>query len=298
MSAPRARARALWPALRTPRWVALGLGPRSSSSPAVAGPTAPRRRVGRRRSADGHRPPDERPHRAARHPRRRPEPELAGRSPRHAGSCRAPTRSGSPAARTIWSSADVWDSGKVDSDDQTDVVVRRPRPTAATRTCGRSRCGTVRSRPPCGATPPPSRPVSSTRPTGATPTGSAGPPSGEVDRWTDYTADIDFDIDKLALGVSPGPRTPPTRTCGRFDRRRHRRPEVPPPQARQRRLHAARQQADHRHHVGPAAGGHAPPVRHGRRQHHHHPPRREPDRPAHRRDVREGLRRLPPGSPM
>ena len=96
-------------------------------------------------------------------------------------------------------------------------------------------------------------------------------------------------------GVHPGRRHEQRLHVADLDGRRHRGAEVPPAPAGQRGLRAARQRPDHEHHLGPAARGHAPPLDRGRRQHHHDPARRRADRPAHRRHLRAGLRRLPPG---
>ena len=99
------------------------------------------------------------------------------------------------------SSADVWDSGKVGSDDQTDVVYGGPDLAAATRYVWQ-----VKVWDGAGAASEWSEPA--TFETGLLDAADWGDAEwigksahGEVDRWTDYTADIDFDIDQLALGV-------------------------------------------------------------------------------------------------
>ena len=69
--------------------------------------------------------------------------------------------------------------------------------------------------------------------------------SGEVDRWTDYTADVDFDIDKLAMGVFIRAKDTSNAYMWQISTADGTAPEVPSAQARQRRLHPARQQADH-----------------------------------------------------
>ncbi|GAA4702720.1 family 78 glycoside hydrolase catalytic domain [Nocardioides conyzicola] len=98
-------------------------------------------------------------------------------------------------------SADVWDSGKVTSDNQTDVVYGGPDLTSGTRYVWQ-----VKVWDGSDAASAWSEPASFE--TGLLDAGDWGDADwigksagGEVDRWTDYTADIDFDIDQLAVGV-------------------------------------------------------------------------------------------------
>jgi alpha-L-rhamnosidase len=97
--------------------------------------------------------------------------------------------------------ADVWDSGKVASDNQVDVVYDGPDLTAGTRYVWQVKVWD-------GADVASDWSAPATFETGLLDSGDWGDAdwigksaNGEVDRWTDYTADIDFDIDQLALGV-------------------------------------------------------------------------------------------------
>ncbi len=96
---------------------------------------------------------------------------------------------------------DVWDSGKVASAEQADVVYGGPALTAATRYVWQVRVWDGGDHASAWSDP-------ASFETGLLDAGDWGdadwiakPAGGEVDRWADYTADIDFDIDQLAIGV-------------------------------------------------------------------------------------------------
>lgn len=97
-------------------------------------------------------------------------------------------------------SADVWDSGKVASDEQVAVAYGGPELVSQTRYVWQVRTwdgtdtASAWSEPAVFET----GILSAGEWQGDWITKSA---AGEVDRWTDYTADIDFDIDNLAIGV-------------------------------------------------------------------------------------------------
>ncbi len=98
-------------------------------------------------------------------------------------------------------SPDVWDSGKVVSDQQVDVQYGGPALSAGTRYVWQ-----VRTWDGTDATSAWSAPASfETGLLNASDWGGADwigkSVAGEVDTWTDYTADIDFDIADLAIGV-------------------------------------------------------------------------------------------------
>ena len=175
-----------------------------------------------------------------------PEPELAGRRRRPAAWCRAPTRCGSPAARTRSATADVWDSGKVDSDDAGRRRLRRPRPRRpAPRYVWQVRVWDGAGRRPAGATP-------ASFETGLLDAGDwdgaewiGSPPGGEVEP-----------VDRLhrrrrlrhrqpgLRRVRPRRATSATRYMWQISTSPTAPAPVPPAQAGQRRLLAARQQAD------------------------------------------------------
>ncbi|WP_081795008.1 family 78 glycoside hydrolase catalytic domain [Nocardioides sp. URHA0020] len=97
--------------------------------------------------------------------------------------------------------ADVWDSGKVDSDEQADVEYGGPDLTSGTRYVWQVKVWDGAGEASAWSEP-------ATFETGLLDAGdwdgsdwigkSAG---GEIDRWADYTADIDFDLDQQAIGV-------------------------------------------------------------------------------------------------
>ena len=111
---------------------------------------------------------------------------------RPAESCRAPTRSGSPPARTSSTPPTSGTPARSPPTDQADVVVRRAGPDGrhALRLAGPGR-GTAPTRRPAGASRRRSRPASSTPATGATP----------MDRQV-----------RRRLRSTGGPTTPPTST--------------------------------------------------------------------------------------
>jgi hypothetical protein len=98
-------------------------------------------------------------------------------------------------------SADVWDSEKVASDDQADVVYDGPDLAAGTRYVWQVKVWDGADHASDWSEP-------ASFETGLLDADDWGDAqwigksaSGVVDSWTDYTADIDFDIDKLAVGV-------------------------------------------------------------------------------------------------
>jgi len=98
-------------------------------------------------------------------------------------------------------SVDAWDSGKVDSDDQADVVYNGPDLAAGTRYVWQVKVWDGADHASDWSEP-------ASFETGLLDAGDWGDAdwigksaSGVVDSWTDYTADVTFDIDKLAVGV-------------------------------------------------------------------------------------------------
>ncbi|SDC89745.1 Ig-like domain (group 3) [Nocardioides lianchengensis] len=96
--------------------------------------------------------------------------------------------------------ADVWDSGKVASDRQTDVLYDGPALTSQTRYVWQVRTWDGTDQASAWSAP-------ASFETGVLAAGEwqadwiGKSTSGEVDTWDDYTADIDFDIADLAIGV-------------------------------------------------------------------------------------------------